>query len=187
MDKYGIQVNKTSRNTVLFMTNIGTTRSSVAYLIEVFVKIAKDLEEHTEDMNGHERKVHEKKIYSLTHDLPPLPDFSHFHDAFRPDPKGTTPEGNMRDAYFLAYNEAKCEYLGLNDDSLDQAMKVGREVVSATFIIPYPPGFPILVPGQVISTEIIEFLRKLDVKEIHGYRPELGLRVFSEEALLERQ
>ena len=35
MDKYGIQINKTSRNTVLFMTNIGTTRSSVAYLIEV--------------------------------------------------------------------------------------------------------------------------------------------------------
>ena len=24
MDKYGIQINKTSRNTVLFMTNIGT-------------------------------------------------------------------------------------------------------------------------------------------------------------------
>ena len=32
MDRYGIQINKTSRNTVLFMTNIGTTRSSVAYL-----------------------------------------------------------------------------------------------------------------------------------------------------------
>ncbi len=29
MDRYGIQVNKTSRNTVLFMTNIGTSRSGV--------------------------------------------------------------------------------------------------------------------------------------------------------------
>ena len=45
MDKFGIQVNKTSRNTVLFMTNIGTTRSSVAYLIEVLVKIVRDLED----------------------------------------------------------------------------------------------------------------------------------------------
>ncbi len=44
MDKFGIQINKTSRNTVLFMTNIGTTRSSVAYLIEVLVKIARELE-----------------------------------------------------------------------------------------------------------------------------------------------
>ena len=44
MDRFGIQINKTSRNTVLFMTNIGTTRSSVAYLIEVLVKIVRDLE-----------------------------------------------------------------------------------------------------------------------------------------------
>ena len=51
------------------------------------------------------------------------------------------------------------------------------------FVIPYPPGFPILVPGQVVSREILTFMRKLDVKEIHGYRPELGLRVFTEEAL----
>ena len=26
-----------------------------------------------------------------------------------------------------------------------------------------------MVPGQVISPEIITFMRKLDVKEIHGY------------------
>ena len=30
MDKYGIQINKTSRSTVLFMTHIGSTRSSIA-------------------------------------------------------------------------------------------------------------------------------------------------------------
>jgi arginine decarboxylase len=29
-------------------------------------------------------------------------------------------------------------------------------------------------------------MRALDVKEIHGYRPELGLRVFTEEALAAR-
>ena len=49
MDKYGIQINKTSRNTVLFMTNIGTTRSSVAYLIEVLVEIAQGLDELLDD------------------------------------------------------------------------------------------------------------------------------------------
>ena len=55
--------------------------------------------------------------------------------------------------------------------------------MSASFIIPYPPGFPILVPGQVISQEILAFMRALDVSEIHGYRPDLGLRVFTQEAL----
>ena len=48
MDRYGVQINKTSRNTVLFMTTIGTTRSSVAYLIEVLVAIARDLEAKVE-------------------------------------------------------------------------------------------------------------------------------------------
>ena len=40
MDRYGIQVNKTARNSVLVMTHIGTNRSSVAYLIEVLVNWA---------------------------------------------------------------------------------------------------------------------------------------------------
>jgi arginine decarboxylase len=39
------------------------------------------------------------------------------------------------------------------------------------------------VPGQVISAGILAFMRALDVNEIHGYRPDLGLRVFTEEAL----
>jgi arginine decarboxylase len=30
---------------------------------------------------------------------------------------------------------------------------------------------------------VVRFLRKVDVKEIHGYRPELGLRVFRPEVL----
>jgi len=35
----------------------------------------------------------------------------------------------------------------------------------------------------VVSREIVDFMRALDVREIHGYRPELGLRVFTEAAL----
>ena len=51
---------------------------------------------------------------------------------------------------------------------------------------PYPPGFPVLVPGQILSREILAYLKALDVKEIHGYNPELGLRVFKEDVLRDR-
>ena len=34
-----------------------------------------------------------------------------------------------------------------------------------------------------MSPEILAFMRKLDVKEVHGYRPELGLAVFTDAAL----
>ncbi|MGF1620164.1 MAG: aminotransferase class I/II-fold pyridoxal phosphate-dependent enzyme [Rhodomicrobiaceae bacterium] len=183
MDKYGIQINKTSRNTVLFMTNIGTTRSSVAYLIEVLVQIANELDELLDDASKMERISFDHRVKSLTQTLPPLPDFSRFHDAFRSTDASGTPEGDVRSAFFLAYDEDKCEYMPLESGALDRAIESGRDVVSSAFIIPYPPGFPILVPGQVISREILGFMRALDVKEIHGYRPELGLRVFTEEAL----
>ena len=52
-----------------------------------------------------------------------------------------------------------------------------------SFVIPYPPGFPIMVPGQVVSPGIIEFMRKLDVKEIHGYEAGLGLKLIKPAAL----
>ena len=181
MDKYGIQINKTSRNTVLFMTNIGTTRSSVAYLIEVLVEIAKDLDDLLDDASKMERLAFERRVKNLMQDLPPLPDFSRFHDAFRSP--GETIEGDIRSAFFLSYDEGNCDYLEL-DGSLKDALESGQEVVSASFIIPYPPGFPILVPGQVVSKEILAFMRALDVNEIHGYRAELGLRVFTPEALV---
>ena len=180
MDKYGIQINKTSRNTVLFMTNIGTTRSSVAYLIEVLVEIAKSLDELLDDASRMERLSFDKRVANLMENYPPLPDFSRFHEAFRAD--DVTSEGDIRTAFFLSYDEKNCDYLELNG-SLKDAMDAGDTIVSASFIIPYPPGFPILVPGQVVSQEILAFMRALDVSEIHGYRPDLGLRVFNDAAL----
>ncbi|MDH3629734.1 MAG: aminotransferase class I/II-fold pyridoxal phosphate-dependent enzyme [Gammaproteobacteria bacterium] len=189
MDKYGIQINKTSRNTVLFMTNIGTTRSSVAFLLEVLVKIATELEQGREDASRVERKLIEKRVKSLSEELPPLPDFSYFHTAFRP---GATKmiksiDGDIRSAFFYAYDDENCEYMTIDEETIGPAMKSGRELVSASFVTPYPPGFPVLVPGQVISEQILAFIRALDVKEIHGYEPEIGLQLFTEEALQKLQ
>ncbi|MDN5788849.1 aminotransferase class I/II-fold pyridoxal phosphate-dependent enzyme, partial [Pseudorhodobacter sp.] len=180
MDKYGIQINKTSRNTVLFMTNIGTTRSSVAYLIEVLVEIAKELDERLDDASKMERLAFDRRVKNLMQDFPPLPDFSHFHPAFCAD--ADTGEGDLRTPFFLSYDENNCDYLEL-EGGIEAEMDKGRDVVSASFIIPYPPGFPILVPGQVVSREILAFMRALDVSEIHGYRADLGLRVFTDECL----
>jgi arginine decarboxylase len=56
-------------------------------------------------------------------------------------------------------------------------------MISANFVIPYPPGFPIMVPGQVITDETITFMRKLDVKEIHGYQAAQGLKLLKPSAL----
>jgi arginine decarboxylase len=40
-----------------------------------------------------------------------------------------------------------------------------------------------MVPGQVIEADTIEFMRKLDVKEIHGYDATRGLKLLRPDAL----
>jgi arginine decarboxylase len=179
MDKYGIQVNKTSRNSVLFMTNIGTTRSSVAYLIEVLLRISEDLDEELAQLGPLGQAARNRRIASLTSNPPPLPDFTRFAGRFRHDDK--SPDGNLRDAYFLAYVAGACEYLPAEE--LAARVAEGGEVVSAMFVTPYPPGFPILVPGQVVTSDVLYFMSVLDTREIHGYLPEFGYRVFTEEVL----
>ena len=179
MDRFNIQVNKTSRNTVLLMTNIGTTRGSVTFLINALLQIADELDENNRSLNKREAEISKKHITSLIKDVPPLPDFSYFHRSFQASPG--VPGGNIREAFFLAYEEELCEYILLKDCL--KAIENNKELVSTSFVIPYPPGFPILVPGQVISEDIIRFMIALDVKEIHGYRAELGLKVFTVEAL----
>jgi len=89
----------------------------------------------------------------------------------------------MREAFYLAYDAAALEYVKLNGKDVDERLKNGPDMVSAKFVIPYPPGFPIMVPGQVITQETITFMRKLDVKEIHGYNASLGLELLSPKAL----
>jgi arginine decarboxylase len=181
MDKHAIQVNKTSRNSVLFMTNIGTTRGSLAYLTRVLLQIAEELEDRNAGWDHAERRLHLSRIRALTDPklVPPLPDFSSFQRSFQGMPG--VPGGDLRRAYFLAYNEDRCVHVKLHDCL--SMLELGQELVSASFVIPYPPGFPVLVPGQIINREIIDFLIAIDVKEIHGYRPELGLRVFTDAAL----
>lgn len=179
MDKHQIQINKTSRNSVLFMTNIGTTRGSLAYLTKVLLEIADELEERNAAFEPVDKAAHIGVLRDLKEDAVPLPDFTSFHRSFQGQPG--VPGGDLRTAYFLAYDEKRCRHVMLGDALKELAE--GRELVSASFVIPYPPGFPVLVPGQVIDREIIDFLVAIDVKEIHGYDPAKGLRVFTDAAL----
>jgi len=183
MSRHGIQVNKTTRNTCLFMTNVGTSRSSVAHLMNALVRLAQDFEKVTDEESPFERKARERRIESLAHTLPPLPDFSAFHPRFLASDGTDTPEGDLRTAFFLGGDPRHCEFFPIDGPEIDRAMASGRTLVAAGFVTPYPPGFPILVPGQVVSPEILQYLRALDTKEVHGYREDLGLRVFTEESL----
>lgn len=166
MDRHGIQVNKTSRNTVLFMTNIGTTRSGVAYLIEVLLKLSDRFEEDHMENDYH---------FVGNAEIPPLPDFSAFAPGYRSE--GEVGDGDLRTAYFKGLDNRQVRYFGTAE--LLAMIDGGETPVSAGFVTPYPPGFPVLVPGQVISRDVLEFMSALDTREIHGYDPARGYRVIA--------
>jgi arginine decarboxylase len=182
-NEYNIQINKTSRNSVLIQSNINNTRSDVAHLIRVLAEIAGEVDRGLTQGGANAKKTFEARVKSLMTDVPDLPNFSHFHPSFRGDAGTKTNEGDIRSGFYAAYDAAGCEYIPLLDPEIDRRLKAGPDLVSASFVIPYPPGFPIMVPGQVITQETIDFMRKLDVKEIHGYDAKEGLKLVRSEAL----
>jgi len=184
--RYNIQLNKTSRNSVLLQSNINNTRSDVAHLIRVLVEISSEIDQRLAQGGANVRQAFDARVKSLMTDVPDLPNFSHFHDSYRQDAGERTNEGDIRSGFYAAYNATGCQYIPLRDPEIDRRLKDGPDLVSANFVIPYPPGFPIMVPGQVITQETIDFMRKLDVKEIHGYDAAEGLKLVRVEALPKR-
>ena len=181
--RYNIQLNKTSRNSVLLQSNINNTRSDVAHLIRVLMEISSEIDRRLAEGGPNVRQAFDARVKNLMVDVPDLPNFSHFHDAYRKDAGKRTNEGDIRAGFYAAYDATGCEYIRLSDPEIDRRLKEGPDLVSANFVIPYPPGFPIMVPGQVITRETIDFMRKLDVKEIHGYEAAAGLKLVRTEAL----
>ena len=180
MERFGIQINKTSINSVLLIITIGVTWSSIHYLLDALRRVASDFERNLRTAGRADRALQQRRVEEITTDLPPLPDFSEFDAAFRPD--GASSFGDMRSAFYAGYEESDREHVLLG--AAGRRLAEGKTLVSTTFVVPYPPGFPVLVPGQVISKEILYFLAQLDVKEIHGYNPDLGLSVFTEAAIV---
>jgi hypothetical protein len=44
----------------------------------------------------------------------------------------------------------------------------GTIFLAASFVTPYPPGFPVLIPGQEVTADILEFLLTVTSREIFG-------------------
>ncbi len=175
-DKYSIQVNKTGLNTFCLMTNVGTTRSSVAYLINCLILIAEECDQRDRHFSDAQREKFQEKRETVTK-LPPLPPIPPYHPNYLLDADGIA--GKMREAYFDGYDSDVVNYYSI--DELGELVNAGKEVVGASFVVPVPPGYPMIAPGQCVTKETITFLQALNPGEILGLDPELGVRTFKED------
>ncbi len=106
-----MQVNHTSINTVLMNATIGVTWGALSFLLDGFRRHAAALDRRLAQAAPEERRLFEAKIRAITTDLPPLPDFSGFHAAFRTSDVG---DGDLRAAFFLAFADGAIEHVPLS-------------------------------------------------------------------------
>ena len=135
-ERFNIQTEKSTFNTLTLLLTIGTTRSKVSRLYDAFMRIAR-----------------EKRAPRRLVRTPEIPAFTKLR--YLP-----------RDAYYCGG-----ELVPVFDDKERVNRALARRVC-ADQVVPYPPGIPVLVPGQLITREIAEYLASLlrsqKRMEIHG-------------------
>ena len=135
-ERYNIQVEKSTFNTLSLLFTIGTTRSKLSRLYDALMRIARE--------GRHPRRLVQS---------PEIPAFTRL--KYLP-----------RDAYYCGG-----ELIPL----FDERERVNRKLagrVCTDQIVPYPPGIPVLVPGQLITAMVVEYLadllRSTKRMEMHG-------------------
>lgn len=135
-DRFNIQVEKSTFNTVTLLLTIGTTRSKVSRLCDALARLAR--ENHSP-----RRLLRAPEIAEFT-ELRYLP----------------------RDAFYCSG-----EFVPLIDED-EKANSAIFDRICADQITPYPPGIPALVPGQLITQAIVQYLLSLmrshKRTEMHG-------------------
>jgi len=135
-ERYNIQVEKSTFNTLSLLLTIGTTRSKVSRLYDALMRIARE-------------RRSARRLYRT----PDIPGFTQL--KYLP-----------RDAFYCGGQALPI----LDDHDRINAALNGK--VAADQVTPYPPGIPVLVPGQVITPEIMQYLagllRSHKRVELHG-------------------
>ena len=135
-ERYNIQVEKSTFNTLTLLLTIGTTRSKVSRLYDALMRIARE--------GRQPRRLVQ---------TPEIPGFTRLR--YLP-----------RDAYYCG---------GELVQVFDERERVNKKLagrICADQIVPYPPGIPVLVPGQLITSKIVDYIAELlhshKRMEMHG-------------------
>ena len=140
----GVTAELPSLQHLTFIITLGNTASDIERLVQAFITLARMKAEGAEEADGSE----EEKLLTSIHS--PL--------ATRHSPLATRhfilhPSLSPREAFF-----APTETLPIEQTS---------DRISAELVCPYPPGIPVLIPGEVITPEALDYLQK--IKIMGGY------------------
>jgi arginine decarboxylase len=142
MQRFNIQVEKNTHNTLTLLLTVGSTRSKVSRLFDALLRLAK-----------------ERRPPRSAARMPEVPHFSSL--ACLP-----------RDAFYETGERLPL----IDEQGQPNPQLIGR--VCCDQIVPYPPGIPVLVPGQLIGPPVLAYLTRLlqtqKSIELHGLATQDG-------------
>ena len=145
---HGIQVNKFDARSVLAIFNIGCTDESLDALCCALRSICELLEESRPD---------------ALHD---------FAEAQLPPRIGAILDDKNLGWWMKNLGDYRCIVLDV-EEMYNNIMRSGTtepRYISANFVTTYPPGYPILIPGQAIEVHDLQYLQNMAVRDMLGVR-----------------
>ncbi|HYI39340.1 MAG TPA: hypothetical protein VE053_03370 [Allosphingosinicella sp.] len=159
LDSVKVQVNKFAADSVLLMFMPGFTDRSSALLRTA-------ISELMEKLAAYPAREHDLAVVPL----PSLSDAEFIgadgETTRYPDALSRRDGLTLRRAVFNA-PPGQVETVRLNEE-LAVRVKNGERLLALDYVTPYPPGYPILLPGQLITLPILDYLGSMEHGEIHG-------------------
>lgn len=143
----GVTAELPSLQHLTFIITLGNTASDIERLVQAFTTLARMTAGGAGEAEG-AQEAEEETPFTSSHS--PLAT-SHF--TLQPSSFSLHPSLTPREAFF-----APTKTLLIEQTS---------DRISAELVCPYPPGIPVLIPGEVITPEAIDYLQK--IKTLGGY------------------
>lgn len=178
LNEFNIQINKYSANTVLLLFSIGVTLGNVNHLLLSLKNWADDVMNKPHDAVMDKLSIDDERLGICPEEIP---DFHNdflagsdnnivcLKDVYDKLHENQIPDYANSDSYLFLTSKSRSISECLNDGILRTALDA-KNLVAAQAITPYPPGSPVIVPGQILTKEILESLIQLKKigGEIHG-------------------
>lgn len=150
-EKFNITPEFADTKTVTFIISLGNTESDIELLVKAFKTLALDFRDKTLALGFKKPLLVKKKGLEYNHEAEPLRLVS------QPE------SGNQNFSNIFQLSPRQAFFSSTETVPIHKA--INR--ISAETVCPYPPGIPLLIPGEKISSTVVEHL--LNVKAMGGF------------------
>jgi arginine decarboxylase len=169
-EQHGVQVNKYANCSVLCLFTIGVDQQQLSDLksrLGAFLRGSKGLLSVSRNRDNAED--------SIAHEESPIASFSYvangklITDDLAAILSGADIDAFDPGAFLIGLPHMAMVHLPLTQQTINGPLsEKSQSFAAASYVVPYPPGYPVLVPGQAITKEIVSWLMAQDDREVHG-------------------